>query len=109
MPPPTAPTTSAVRPTLARVEPGVVEGLAGGGQREAIGARVRRREPPAASGTSPASPHRKPVASKSVSGRIAQAPAARPAQYALTPAPNGLTTPSPVTTIRLMRRRAVPR
>ena len=70
----------------------------GGGRapadRPASGAATRRRLP---------APRRRAAAkarwsSMSVTGRIAHAPAARPAQYAFTPAPNGLTTPSPVTT-----------
>jgi hypothetical protein len=47
------------------------------------------------SGTSAAIWQRKPSVSIKVMGRIAQAPLLMPSQYALTPAPNGLTTPSP--------------
>jgi hypothetical protein len=66
--------------------------------------RERRAEPPIGSGTSAPIRQRKPSVSIKVSGRIAETPPLIPSQYALTPAPYGLTTPSPVTATGFTRR-----
>ena len=67
-------------------------------------ARARRADPPIVPGTSAAMRERNPSVSISVMGRIAHAPAVIPCQNALTPAPKGLTAPSPVTTTVRPRR-----
>src|SRR5204863_5666788 len=92
IPPPTAPTTSAASTRSSRESPASSSAsrAAASARRSA---RDRRGEPPIPSGTSAASRHRNPSVSTSVAGRIAQTPALRPFQYALTPVPNGLTTP----------------
>ena len=102
MPPPTAPTTSAAsarsrasRPASASASPAAPIA--------SRSARVRRAEPVSGGGTSAARRHRKPSVSMTVRSRIAQAPAASPDQYALTPGPYGLAAPRPVTTTCLMR------
>ncbi len=107
MPPPTAPTISAAPARSAR--PSAASSSASPTAPSASrSARERRGELATSSGTSAAMRQRKPVASTRVIGRMAQVPAARPAQYVFTPAPKGLTAPRPVTSTRLMRRRAAP-
>ena len=108
MPPPTAPTISAASRRSTRPRP-ASSSASPAAPSARPSARERRGEAPGDSGTAAAMRQRKAAASKRVSGRMAQAPAARPAQYGLTPTPNGLTAPSPVTTTGLMRRRAAPR
>ena len=103
MPPPTAPTISAVSARSARPIP-ASSSASRAAARANRSARDRRAEPPIESGTSAPIRQRKPSVSINVSGRIAQTPPVRPSQYALTPAPNGLTTPSPVTATGLTRR-----
>ena len=101
MPPPTAPTSSAdsrrARPSSP--ESARASRAAASARRSA---RERRRETRRAgrisAGTSAAMRERKPSVSMRVMGLMAQVPAARPVQKLLTPAPYGLTTPSPLTT-----------
>ena len=59
-------------------------------------------------GTSAATRERNPSVSMAVTGRMAQAPADRPVHRLLTPAPYGLTTPSPLTTTRGDAARLIP-
>ena len=103
IPPPTAPTISAVSPRSARPIPAssIASRAAARANRSA---RDRRAEPPSESGTSAPIRQRKPSVSIRVIGRIAQTPPLIPSQYALTPAPNGLTTPRPVTATGFTRR-----
>src|SRR5215813_12643273 len=106
MPPPTAPITSAASARSAGPRPASASASrAAASPRRS--ARARRGETPrlaiASAGTSAATRERKPSVSISVMGRMAQAPAASPAQNVLVPVPYGLTTPSPLTTTRLIR------
>ena len=103
MPPPTAPTISAVSVRSARPIPASSSAsrAAASANRSA---RDRRVEPPIESGTSAPIRQRKPSVSIRVSGPIAETPPVMPSQYALTPTPNGLTTPSPVTATGFTRR-----
>src|SRR5207245_3933466 len=99
IPPRTAPPASAASARSTRESPASSSAsrAAASARRSA---RERRNEPPNPSGTSAAIRHRKPSVSMSVTGRIAQAPALKPFQYALTPVPNAPTTPTPLTAFR---------
>src|SRR4029453_12373051 len=106
MPPPTAPMTSAASARSAAPRPASAR-ASRAAARPRRSARARRGETPrpaiASPGTSAATRARKPSVSMRVTGRMAQVPAASPAQNVLVPAPYGLTTPRPLTTTRLMR------
>jgi len=102
IPPPTAPTISAASARSSRPSPASAS-ASRAAARASRSARERRGEPATRSGTSAAIRQRKPSVTMSVTGRIAQAPATRPFQYAFTPAPNGLMTPRPLTTTDVTR------
>ena len=105
MPPPTAPTMSAMS-VRSRGERSASASASRAAARARRSARERRRETPrppmTSAGTSAAMRERKPSVSMTVSGRMAHSPVERPAQNVLTPAPYGLTTPRPLTTTRVI-------
>ena len=76
--------------------------------RPSSGGATPRAPPSTSAGTSAATRERSPSVSMAVTGRMAQAPADRPVHRLLTPAPYGLTTPSPLTTTRGDAARVIP-
>ena len=76
--------------------------------RPSSGAATPRAPSSTSAGTSAATRERSPSVSMAVTGRMAQAPADRPVHRLLTPAPYGLTAPSPLTTTRGDAARVIP-
>jgi hypothetical protein len=86
---------------LTALQTRIRKGFAGRGQRDPVRPRASPRRAEVLlteAGISAAMRERKPAVSMMVIGLIVQVPAASPDQKRVTPAPYGLTTPSPLTT-----------